>query len=92
MMKAKEAMTERVTLSSPRQLGPMIRMPRSRARSVTRCCKARPSSSTSAKPALKMMAARTPSSAHSSSTPSTSAAGTLTIARSTSPGTSSTLG
>ena len=70
-------------LSTPRQFGPTMRMPEPRATAVSRCCARRPSSDASAKPAEITTAPRTPAAAQSSITPSTAAAGTATIARST---------
>ncbi len=79
-------------LITPMQFGPIIRIPVDLQTSTSSRCSARPSSPVSANPAEITTSAPTPFSAHSLATPSTSAAGTTTNARSTSPGTSRMLG
>ena len=71
------------------QLGPIKRMPASRASPAIAAC-ASPSP-TSANPEVKTTRAPTSFSAHSASTPMTAAGGTVQIARSTAPGMSLTL-
>ncbi len=62
---AKLALSAAAGRNTPRQLGPMRRMPTSRAISTIWPCSASPSSPISANPALMMMAARTPTAAAS---------------------------
>ena len=79
-------------LTTPMQLGPIMRIPLRRAVS-TRSCSARPcAASTSAKPAEITTSPCTCFRTQSSTTAATPAAGTHTTARSTGPGTASTVG
>ena len=73
----------------PMQLGPMSRMPASRASPAIASWA--PLSPTSANPEVKTTSDPTPFSAHSPSTLITAPGGTVQIARSTSPGMSLTL-
>jgi len=67
---------------TPSELGPIRRMPWSRARSSSASWRARPSASRSAKPAETTTSARTPAVAASRATSSTSGAGTASTASS----------
>ena len=75
----------------PMQFGPTSRMPAARHVRTSASCRARPSSPTSAKPAEMTTSARTPLRPHASAAATTRSAGTTSTARSTGPGTSSTL-
>src|SRR5262249_60560214 len=68
---------------TPVQLGQPIRIPAPPTSCTGRVGAARPASDASAKPAEMTTTLRTPADAHSSTTPSTAAAGTATTARST---------
>ncbi len=85
MRGAKEAFsrTSGCVWMSPRQLGPTMRIPPRRTASISSACRVSPSPPTSAKPAVMTTSARTPASAHSSTTPGTTGAGTARTARST---------
>ena len=69
--------------STPRQLGPTMRMPCWRARRTSSAWRRPPPASTSLKPAVRITTARTPAVAASAITDGTSAAGTAMTARST---------
>ncbi len=77
-------------LMMPKLLGPITRIPLARARRTTSCWSSTPSSPSSANPLLTTTAPLTPRSTHWASTSGTEAAGTVTTARSTGPGTSDT--
>ena len=79
-------------LHMPLQFGPTKRMPASRAAATRSAWRSGPPSPLSAKPALITTAARMPLAPHSRSTPGAAAAGTVTTARSTGSGMSSTEG
>ena len=79
-------------LTTPRQFGPTIRMPRDRAAATSSRSSSWPASSRSPKPPETTTTPRTPLRPHCSMTSDTPAAGTAITARSTSSGTSSTLG
>ena len=83
--------TPGTVLMSPRQLGPISRIPDSRQLSTRRRSRSAPSGPDSAKPAEITVSAGTPFAAQSATTPSTAGAGTAITARSTGPGTSVTL-
>ena len=68
------------TLKTPRQFGPMIRMPDSRAISLNRSCMAIPSALISANPDVKATIDLTPLAAHSSATFTASRAATAMTA------------
>ena len=63
--------TPGLVFSTPRQLGPTIRMPASRQTSSSSCWRRSPSSPASANPAEITSSARTPAAAHSRATPTT---------------------
>jgi hypothetical protein len=73
-------------LSTPKQFGPMIRMPASRHTATSSRWRASPSSPTSRNPAEITSSERTPFVAHSRATSITYSAGTTTTARSISAG------
>ncbi len=69
-------------LTSPIELGPIMRIPWPRTLSRSFSCKACPGSSASAKPAVMTRSALTPAAAQSSTTGRTASRGTATTARS----------
>ena len=75
-----------LVLMMPNDTGPTTRIPACRARSRSCCCNARPCGPDSAKWPEGTTRVRTPMAAHSSTTPSTFAAGTAMTAISTGPG------
>ena len=77
---------------TPRQFGPMIRMPPRRACSMIRRSSSTPSGPISLKPAEMMIAPWTPASTHSPMMPGTVGAGVTMTARSTGSGTAVMLG
>ena len=77
-------------LSTPRQFGPITRIPLARARVTRVRCSCRPAPPTSANPDETTTRPSTPFAAQSSATSRTAAGGTATSARSTSPGMSLT--
>ncbi|MCY1357427.1 hypothetical protein D9M69_439200 [compost metagenome] len=79
-------------LTRPSAFGPSRRMPVRRATASSSSWRAMPSPPTSAKPALKRMAARVPRSPRAVTTSSTCGAGTATMAMSGTSGRSATLG
>ncbi len=79
-------------LRSPRQLGPIMRIPASRTMSSNSRSRAAPSAPISEKPAEMTTIPRTPAETQSRATSSTCSAGTTMKARSTSSGTSDTRG
>ncbi len=84
--------TSAEVLMMPRQLGPISRSPWVRHRCSSSCWRARPSGPSSANPAEITIRPWTPLAAQSSTTSFTCSAGTATIAMSTSPGMSRTVG
>ena len=79
-------------LMTPRQFGPMTRMPSARAWVTRSACRRCPSGPISAKPALMTTSPRTsPRAPHSAATSSAAAAGTATTARCTGSGMSLTV-
>ncbi|CFE01469.1 Uncharacterised protein [Bordetella pertussis] len=79
----KEAISPVALLATPRQLGPRMATSWARASSPSRRCSAAPASPVSEKPEENTTKARTPAAMPSRITPSTSAAGVPTMARST---------
>ena len=75
-------------LITPEQLGPRIRQPCASIISLIRAWTFFPSAPVSAKPAVSTTMKRTPFLQHSSIAAGAASAGTITMARSTSPGTS----
>ena len=89
---AKVALNPATGFMIPRQFGPTIRIPLARAVSRMRPSSARPSGPVSLNPAEMMIAARTPTAAHSSISAGTPGAGVTITASSTGSGTSAMLG
>ena len=87
-----EALSDRAgsVLMTPRQFGPITRIPLARASATSSRCSSRPSGPASANPPLTTTRPSTPWPAQSRTTSSTWAAGTATSARSTGPGRSAT--
>ena len=77
--------------STPRQLGPISRMPEARQTPSSSPCRAPPSAPVSPNPAEITSSARTPASAHCRATSATRGAGTTTTAKSTGSGISPTV-
>jgi hypothetical protein len=90
--KVASRLTSAAVLITPMQFGPTSRMPACRQMSISSRCRATPSGPASPNPEEITTRARTPFSAHSRATLETTAAGTVTTAISTSPGTASTVG
>jgi len=88
---AKDALHREIVLMMPRQLGPTIRMPYCVAICFTSFSSRAPSGPTSLNPAEMITRFLMPFSPHSRAAPGTSLAGMTMTARSTGPGTSSTL-
>jgi hypothetical protein len=84
--KVASSRTPSAVLSTPMQLGPIIRTPAARTFSRRRSSSRRPSSPVSEKPAVITTRPCTPLARHSSTTPSTWSRGTVTTARSTASG------
>ncbi len=84
--------TSGTVVTTPMAFGPTRRMPWMRADRTSSCSAARPSSPTSANPPDTTTTARTPLWPQASTTPGTSGAGTVTMARSMAPGTSPMVG
>jgi hypothetical protein len=74
--------------TTPRQLGPTIRMPYLRAIASSCSSRSAPAGPTSLNPAVITISVRTPRSPHCSATTSARSFGTAMIARSMTPGTS----
>jgi hypothetical protein len=78
--------------TTPRQFGPIMRMPYLCAIASSCCSRSAPAGPTSLKPAVITTSERTPRSPHCSAAASASSFGTVMIARSTTAGTSWMLG